>query len=165
MSNIHLENVPLRLGIRYVHMFIDESSLQSHKISLRNESALFVTDIQTHKRPNLVFRTPIIHDKWIPVKSMTPTMCCSACNSMVASVVTMNDPLTSTLSEGAPLCTVCFRGLHYEPHIDTDGNGQLQLRQGSVYQSFRVLPVDTFHKLTLEKEMEEIPSNATFKRF
>ena len=59
MSNTHLENVPLRLGIRYVHMFIDESSLQSHKISLRNESALFVTGIQTHKRPNLVFRTPI----------------------------------------------------------------------------------------------------------
>eukprot|EP00956_Cyclotella_meneghiniana_P011844 scaffold16648_cov51-Cyclotella_meneghiniana.AAC.3 len=160
MSNTHLENVPLRLGIRYVHIFIDQSSLQSHKINLRNESAFFVTDIQTHKRPNVVFQSPIIHDKWTPAKSTT---FCSACTSAVASVITMDDPLTSTLSEGTPLCAVCFRGLHYEQH--TDENELLQLRQGSVHQSFRVLPVDTFHKLTLEKEMEEIPGNATFNRF
>ena len=161
MSSIYLEQLPFRLGIRYVHITIDQMSPSKH-ISLCNESALFVTDIQTHKvnkhATNLYSRAPIIHDKWMPLKSTT---FCLACNTAVATIVTMNDELTSTVSSGTPMCTACFRDLHYQT---TDGPMD-ELRKSHAHQSFRVLPIDSFNCSTVHEDMAKMSSGAVFKRF
>ncbi|KAL3773922.1 hypothetical protein ACHAWO_004530 [Cyclotella atomus] len=154
MSDVHLENLPLRLGIRYVHIITDQSSLRPNKISLRNESALFVTSIQTHKS-NRTLTHPILHDKWTPLK---PPGSCSACNSATATVVTMNDELASTESQGAQLCGACFRDLHYKV-VSTE---MCELRTGSVHQSFKVLPIDTFNETVLKSEVDSISDGAIF---
>jgi hypothetical protein len=169
MSEIYLDDLPLRLGIRYVHIFFDRSCIHSNKIGLRNESTLFATDIQTHKcsaskgpsndipnHSSFISHAPIIHDKWTTSK---PTTLCSACNCSVATVVTMSDELTCTSSEGTPLCAVCFRDLHYQAT-----NSDCELRPGSAHQSFKVLSIDSFKQLALKNDMMQIQENAIFKR-
>ncbi|KAL7516408.1 hypothetical protein ACHAWX_001426 [Stephanocyclus meneghinianus] len=183
MSAIYLETLPVRLGMRYVHMFIDHSS----KPSLCNESALFVTDIHTHpslssynpetqdrlKNSVVLSRAPVIHDVWTPLKQIAS---CSACNSAAATVVTMNDELTDLSStvtaaytvrksstfnsvefQGVMLCACCFRDLHY---VESVGNNILRPR--SSHMVFRALPVDVFNKLSLAKATEKIPRSALF---
>lgn len=154
MSDICLNELPLRLGIRYVHILVDQPSLLHNKISLKNESAMFVTDIQMHKGgPSIRSTAPIIHDKWTPCKS---TPICSACNSAVATVVTLNDELASTLSDGTALCKTCYRSLHYH-NTGNDGS-----EADPSYQSFKALPLDDFNQLSLKNETDKIPDGAIF---
>lgn len=156
MSDVQLEKLPLRLGIRYVHFITDQSFLQQNKISLQNESALFVTGIETHKNhTSAQHSVPIFHDKWTALK---PPGSCSACNSATATIVTMNDESASTVSRETLLCGACFRDLHYR----LIGTEMCELRTGSVHQSFKVFPVDTFHQFVLRNELANIPDGAMF---
>ena len=178
MSEAYMENLPLRIGIRYVHMIIDHSSAQSG-----NESAVFVTDIHSHAStfPNgqgshdqLISLAPIIHDTWTPLK---PASFCSACNSAVASIVTINDKLTdlsSTITsasfagktssssaefQGVPLCVSCFRDLHYR--AASNGKGVV-LREGSAHQTHKAFAIDHYNSLTFAKANEKTPEGAMF---
>ncbi|KAL3794168.1 hypothetical protein HJC23_012875 [Cyclotella cryptica] len=187
MSKIYLESLPLRLGIRYVHMFIDNSSSQLDKASLCSESTLFVTDIHTNpclssykqethehlKNAVLISHAPIIHDAWTPLKQIPS---CSACNSAAATVVMMNDELTDLSStvtlanavsksstshqvefQGVLLCACCFRALHYAESV-----GNHVLRPSSRHMTFRALPVDVFNKLSYAMAADKVPKSAIF---
>ena len=161
MSKVYLEQLPFRLGIRYVHLMIDPVS-PARYTGIYNESAVFVTDIQTHKlherAAKLHTRAPTIYDKWAP---LNPTTFCLACKTAVATVVTMNDEMTSTISNGTPMCSSCFRDLHYK---STSESIEDMLRDGPAHQSFRVLPVGSFNCYTVYEDMKNISGSDVFKR-
>ena len=148
MSQMKLEDVPLRLGVRYFHMFVPPSTpLQlrpNNMWSLANESAVFVTGIYTHSNASgsntrhgghrsTDAKTPItLLDMWGSAHRQQHT--CFGCNHSFASVVTVNDPLTDAAPpsldsetntvhlQGVPMCSSCYQSLHYKP-ISGHGKG------------------------------------------
>ena len=211
MSEIRLEDVSLRLGVRYFHMFIppptpsslhllfhghghdevdDESS--SRKIhsswSLATESAVFVTGIHTiplskslskrtdvnneRKDDTIGTKHPIlIHDTWAAPQRHI----CYACNHSPASVVTVNDELTDAAPpglddrtnkiylQGVPLCSSCYRAMHYCRHENTDdGNRGLKLRPSENDHAFLVLSIEEYDRLVTLSSLDDSPANAGF---
>jgi hypothetical protein len=161
MVGIKLEDIPIRLGVRYSHI-----NLQSAKACdniLSNASALYVTDIQTHPvlssspgedQKGDTTRIPIvIHDIWTSSQqSQTTHDMCAACNYLPATVATVNDLLTDgsltfpsvensieTVNQGTPLCALCFRELHYQR--DDESSGDLLLLRPN-RSELKVFPVD-----------------------
>jgi len=152
MSEMKLEDLPLRLGVRYYHIFVppllspmlDLRSSNQNVLSLANESAVYVTGIHTHKKNNLSNNNNnnsaasskvapiIIHDTWASPQRHT----CLACNYSLASVVTVNDPLTDAAPpsldaasdrvhlQGVPMCSSCYHALHYKPVVSNDNNNR-----------------------------------------
>lgn len=146
MSESPLGKIPLRLGVRYVHVAVPCRLNQlSGMDGMSVETALFATDIKT--RPlggDGVVPGPILHDVW--TQSERPT--CLACRSATASVVVVDDPLVPDVApppvrhrcgaeeeegdtlefHGACLCQFCYRALHYEPCEERDESGMTLLR-------------------------------------
>eukprot|EP00984_Skeletonema_dohrnii_P021533 scaffold10792_cov139-Skeletonema_dohrnii-CCMP3373.AAC.1 len=154
MDGIKLEDLTLRLGVRYTHINLQSSEIgNSRSWDQSSASALFVTGIQSHPIPSSSSpesgeqeqndgqstnnRVPIIiHDIWTSSQqSQTHTMC-AACNYLPATVATVNDVMTdasltfpsseNNSSMGTPLCAPCFRELHYQR--SDDSGDLLQLR-------------------------------------
>lgn len=145
MSEAPLRKIPLRLGVRYVHIAVPCKLNQlSGMDSMSIETALFATDIQTYlssqggKMPG-----PILHDIWTQPERPT----CMACKSTTASVVVVDDPLIPDVApppirhncdaeedgdtlefHGACLCQFCYRALHYEPCDERDECGMTLLK-------------------------------------
>ena len=165
MVGIKLEDISIRLGVRYSHI-----NLQSPKACdniLSNASALYVTDIQSHPvhsssssgndkqdQKDDTTRIPIvIHDIWTSSQqSQTTHDMCTACNYLPATVATVNDLLTDgsltfpsvdnsieTVNQGTPLCALCFRELHYQR--DDESSGDLLLLRPN-RSELKVFPVD-----------------------
>ncbi len=130
MDGIKLEDLTLRLGVRYTHINL-QSRMGSNQ---RSESALLVTSIQSH--PISCSLSSDIGEqnheqsinKYVPIiiassqQSQTHNMCV-ACNYLPANVATVNDVMTDASltfpsidnnSMGTPLCASCFRELHYQ---------------------------------------------------
>ena len=183
MSEKKLEDLPLRLGVRYYHMFVPPpSSLNvrppSNLISLANESAVFVTGIHTHNGHDTTttpIKAPIIiHDTWASEKRYT----CLACNLSFATVVTVNDPLTDAPPpvldtktktvhlQGTPLCSSCYRALHYKPTSQgggEDSNTQpplLELRTN--HQPSLVFPIEEFQRMVAASTLDSVKTSQTF---
>ena len=173
MVEMRLEDLPIRLGVRFFHMFVpppiplfqhllDEhasSSSSSSSWCLSTESAVYVTGIHTHisgsgydattkNEENMEKGTKegrhippiLVHDAWSPPLRHV----CHACQHAHASIVTVDDELTdapppgleSTTERvhlwGVPMCSSCFRALHYRParircgkDSDDDNRGEL----------------------------------------
>lgn len=165
MAGIKLEDISIRLGVRYSHI-----NLQSSKVCdniLSNASALYVTDIQSYPvlsssssgnekedQKGDTTRIPIvIHDIWTSSQqSQTTHDMCTACNYLPATVATMNDLLTDasltfpsvdnsieSVNQGTPLCALCFRELHYQRDDESSGD-LLVLRPNR--SELKVFPVD-----------------------
>ncbi len=125
MVEMMLEDLPVRLGVRYFHMFIpppiplfqNVSSSSSSALSawcLSNESAVYVIGIHTHiigsdsnattekggeeEKEKEVRHVPpiIIHDAWSPPLRHV----CHACQHSYASIVTVDDELTDAPPPG-----------------------------------------------------------------
>jgi len=142
MSEMKLEDLPLRLGVRYYHMLVPPPTPlhfgSNNVMCLANESAVYVTGIHTHKSNDSSKKPIIIHDTWASPQRHT----CLACNYFLATVVTVNDPLTDSAPpsldpksnkvriQGVPLCSSCYRALHYEPVNNLD-QPLLKLRASS----------------------------------
>lgn len=210
MSELKLEDLSLRLGVRYFHMFIppptpsslrllfqgqndeidEESSRKNNSSwSLATESAVFVTGIHTllsnteslsnkpevaNEKKDEMVRTkqPIsIHDSWAAPQRHI----CYACNHSPASVVTINDELTDAAPpglddrtskvflQGVPLCSSCYRALHYCRHENTDdGPRVLTLRQSENDHAFLVFSIEEYERLVTSSSLDDIPPNAGF---
>eukprot|EP00985_Skeletonema_marinoi_P010914 scaffold5143_cov139-Skeletonema_marinoi.AAC.6 len=166
MDGIKLEDLSVRLGVRYTHINLQSAEIGNNNISWDQSSvsALFVTGIQSH--PILSSSSPenreqeqndgqstnnrvpiVIHDIWTSSQqSQTHTMC-AACTYLPATVATVNDVMTDAsltfpsvdnTSTGTPLCAPCFRELHYQR--SNDSGDLLQLRPNR--SQLKVFPVD-----------------------
>jgi len=212
MSEIKLEDVSLRLGVRYFHMFIPQPTPSSLRLllfhgqghdevddesssrktlsswSLATESAVFVTGIHTiplseslskrtdvnneRKDDTVGTKHPIlIHDTWAAPQRHI----CYACNHSPASVVTVNDELTDSAPpglddrtnkiylQGVPLCSSCYRAMHYCRHDNTDdGNRGLKLRPSENDHAFLVLSIEEYDRLVTLSSLDDSPANAGF---
>jgi hypothetical protein len=213
MSEIKLEDLSLRLGVRYFHMFIppptpsslrllfqgqgqhdevdEESSRKKHSSwSLATESAVFVTGIHTiplSKTDSLSKKTEVnnekkdetigtkqpilIHDTWAAPQRHI----CYACNHSPASVVTVNDELTDAAPpglddrtnkiclQGVPLCSSCYRALHYCRHENIDnGIQELKLRSSERDQAFLVFSIEEYERLVTLSSLDDVPPHAGF---
>jgi hypothetical protein len=213
MSEIKLEDLSLRLGVRYFHMFIppptpsslrllfqgqgqhdevdEESSRKNHSSwSLATESAVFVTGIHTiplsktdslskktevnneEKDETIGTKQPIlIHDTWAAPQRHI----CYACNHSPASVVTVNDELTDAAPpglddrtnkiylQGVPLCSPCYRALHYCRHENIDnGIKELKLRSSEHDQAFLVFSIEEYERLVSSSSLDDVPPHAGF---
>ena len=163
ISEMKLEDLPLRLGVRYYHMLVPPPTplhLESTNVmSLANESAVYVTGIHTHKSNKSTKPSIIIHDTWASPQRHT----CLACNYFLASVVTVNDPLTDSSPpnldsksnkvciQGVPLCSSCYRALHYEPANNLD-QPQLKLRASS--KPILVFPIEEYQRMVTASSLE-----------
>ena len=164
MSEMKLEDLPLRLGVRYYHMLVPPPTslhLGSNDVmSLANESAVYVTGIHTHKGKTMSTKPSIIiHDTWASPQRHT----CLACNYFLASVVTVNDPLTDSSPpsldsksnkvriQGVPLCSSCYRALHYEPANNLD-QPQLKLRTSS--KPSLVFSIEEYQRMVTASSLE-----------
>ena len=183
MSDMKLEDLPLRLGVRYFHMLIPPSTplhLRPNNIwSLASESAVYVTGIHTHSNASIV-KAPIIHDWWAPPQRHI----CSACNWSLASVVTVNDPLTDAAPpgldveyppgldvqpnkvhmQGVAMCSSCYQALHYEPSSPQDGENSnrsmLQLRQN--HKPSLVFPIEEYQRMVTASTLDEVSKRSGF---
>lgn len=209
MSEALLEETPLRLGVRYFHLSFQPTSsapgeMQERNIwSLNDESAVFVTGIQTHVIPYVGDTDPktkdettvqqksdnriqhgkrklntttscppiMLHDVWSTAKNLPN---CQACNTVCASVVTMNDTMADSSNcieigsnwvdsdrsrsfQGTALCSGCYRELHYRRVSPS----MLELRRENS-KEFRVLRVEDFFRRAIEEILKDVPTNAGF---
>jgi hypothetical protein len=118
MKDQPLKSLPLRLGVRYLHVFA--GNLQT---------SVFVTNVR-----------PVFDDEWkksvpkehFPVLlkpwSLSPNHWCKACGRLQAVVICLDDELTD--GSATPLCTSCHHSLHY------DSEGRLR------YDNFKVYPIE-----------------------
>lgn len=193
MSKMKLEELPLRLGVRYFHMFVPPPAplnLRPNNLwSLANESAVYVTGIHTlnnndtslnneggeGKRPPQHTKAPIIiHDTWGPAQRQI----CFACNYSLASVVTVNDPLTDAAPpalekedsnivhlQGVPMCSSCYQALHYQPsnRLEAeDRNSQPSLDLRSSHQPSLVFPIEDYQRMVMTTSLDSVPKNSAF---
>ena len=164
MSEMKLEDLPLRLGVRYYHMLVPPQTPlhlgSTNVMSLANESAVYVTGIHTHKGKTMSTKPSIIiHDTWASPQRHT----CLACNYFLATVVTVNDPLTDSAPpsldpksnkvsiQGVPLCSSCYRALHYEPANNLD-QPQLKLRTSS--KPSLVFSIEEYQRMVTASSLE-----------
>jgi len=150
MDGMKLEDLTLRLGVRYTHINLKSSRMGSNTSwDQISASSLYVTSIQTYPiscsspsdigeqndKQTINNRVPIvIHDIWTSSQQSQTHNMCAACNYLPATVATVNDVMTDASltfpsvdnSMGTPLCAPCFRDLHYQKSDDS-GN-LLQLR-------------------------------------
>ncbi|KAL7450689.1 hypothetical protein ACHAWC_004818 [Mediolabrus comicus] len=109
MVGIKLEDLYIRLGVRYSHINLQSSKSKVCDNILSNASALYVTDIQSHpvlsssssgnekedQKGNSTRIPIVIHDIWTSSQqSQTTHDMCAACNYLPATVATVNDLLT-----------------------------------------------------------------------
>lgn len=113
MVGIKLEDIPIRLGVRYSHINLQSSKSNVCDNILSDATALYVTDIQSHPilsssssgneqqdqkddTQSVSSSIPIvIHDIWTSSQqSQTTHDMCAACNYLPATVATVNDLLT-----------------------------------------------------------------------
>ena len=203
MSEMKLEDLPLRLGVRYYHIFVPPLlspmlDLRSNQnvLSLANESAVYVTGIHTHKNNNLSNNSNnnnnsaatsskvapiIIHDTWASPQRHT----CLACNYSLASVVTVNDPLTDAAPpsldaasdrvhlQGVPMCSSCYHALHYKPVVSNDSNREtgendnihippLLLELQPRHQPSLVFPIEEYQRMVTASLLDEFPNTVGF---
>ena len=196
MSEMKLEDLPLRLGVRYYHIFVPPLSspmlhLRSNQnaLSLANESAVYVTGIHTHKNNNLSNNSAatskvapiIIHDTWASPQRHT----CLACNYSLASVVTVNDPLTDAAPpsldaasnrvhlQGVPMCSSCYHALHYKPVVSNDNNREagendnihiqpLLLELRPRHQPSLVFSIEEYQRMVTASLLDELPNTTGF---
>ena len=100
MGHVRLEDLPLRLGVRYIHV---------HHGTV--ECNVFVVDRRWAKQSIVPY--PILHDIWALPCSASPQ--CEACRHRTAVWVTSS---TCTVTDGGPrfLCQACCRQLNVPDH-------------------------------------------------
>mmetsp|Transcript_188 Transcript_188/g.368 ORF Transcript_188/g.368 Transcript_188/m.368 type:complete len:130 (-) Transcript_188:1403-1792(-) len=111
----------------------------------------------------------IIHDTWA-----TPQRhFCLACKYSLASVVTVNDPLTDAMPlvmdrnsdrlhlKGVPMCSACYRALHYQPNNPQGGEkSSLELRPGN--RPSLVFPIEDYQRMVVGSSLDEAVKTAGF---
>jgi len=110
-------------------------------------------------------RAPIIiHDTWAPPQRHY----CLACNYSLASVVTVNSPLTDATPpglgldsdkvhpQGVPLCSACYEALHYQQSYrrgeDTGDQPLLKLRSHGPFLAF---PLDDYERMVTSSSLDD----------
>jgi len=189
MSQMKLEDIPLRLGVRYFHTFVPPPvplHLRPNNLcSIANESAVFVTGIHTRHNTSMNnfrnegiqssnARVPIIiHDTWAPPQRHT----CLACDYSPASVVAVNDPLTDSAPpsldpesnqvhlQGVPMCSSCYQALHYQPsnRREEGENGSeslLELRQD--HQPSLVFNIEDYQRMATASLLDKVRKSSAF---
>lgn len=186
MSEARLEDLPLRLGVRYFHMLVPPPAplcLRPNDLwSLANESAVFVTGIRTHidasavdsrcKRAERTKAPIVVHDTWAAPQRHF----CLACNHSLASVVTVDDPLTDAASpaldrnrdrvhlQGVAMCSSCYRALHYKPNHQRgeEGHSQPLLELWSKHRASLVFPIEDYQRMATASYLDDISKNVAF---
>ena len=170
MSQMRLDDLPLRLGVRYFHMLVRQPNKGRSWSGIFNQSALFITGINTQHLPSAIQAPIIMHDIWTqPI----PTTICLACKCAVATVVTISDELTDSSSslatatfgdsraadkQATPLCSSCYRALHYRGN-EKEGSFYLELRCSD--RPPKVLPLVDF-QIMASKGAIAIPEKSSF---
>ena len=99
MEQTRLDSIPIRIGVRYMHVFHGDC-----------ECALFFSDVRLRHSNEIYekYKYPLIHDTWNTCDRLQN---CTACNQIQAAVVIVGDKLTNKTH--TPLCPPCFQRLHY----------------------------------------------------
>ena len=102
---------------------------------------------------------------------------CLACNYALASIVTVNDPLTDATPAGVdsssdevhlqavPMCSSCYQALHYQPgnkRVGENGNNRsmLELRPGQ--QPSLVFPMDDYQIMATASSLDQVLKSSYF---
>jgi len=149
MHQTLLGDIPLRLGIRYVHVCNGDV-----------ETSLFLSDI-TMRFPNENISLeknafPLIHDIWTTSTSslVHGVGLCEGCHHCPATVLTIEDEFGD--GGPTPLCQACFRTLHFDGDKDgngTNGSGNNGGTNGDSgggklrYNNFKVVPMSVLQNL------------------
>lgn len=127
MADMKLEDLSLRLAVRYVHIFNGDC-----------ETSIFFTDVGMRTAHENIesHEYPIIHDIFTNSTSskIHGQALCKGCDHLPGEVVTIEDEL----SDGGPtlFCSLCYKKLHYK------GDGE-ELR----YNNFKVIPLSVLQNL------------------
>jgi DNA-nicking Smr family endonuclease len=153
MHNVHLKDIPIRLGVRYFHAFNgnlqtsiffsdviyhkDSLSRKSHTSNPENDTAIPVVQ-QDRGHPSIMATTL---DTWAfpSYTNNVDVSICQGCSHSIAVVVCLDDELT----DGSPtsLCAYCYHNLHYT------STGSLR------YNNFRAFPIElTYGRLLSVRE-------------
>ena len=100
MEQTRLNSIPIRIGVRYFHVFNGDC-----------ECTLFVSDVRVRHSNELYeeCKYPLIHDTWTTCDRFQN---CAACKQVQAAVVVVGDKLTNKTP--TPLCPHCFQRLYYK---------------------------------------------------
>lgn len=132
MRDIQLGDIIFRLGIRYVHVFNGDC-----------ETAIFFTDVTMRTTDEITPKSsyPLLHDVWTMTTAslVHGVSVCHGCDYCPAAVVTIEDELCDGGPTPVPLCTACFRKLHY---VKQDDGGDFVLRNNN----FKVVPMSILHE-------------------
>lgn len=146
--DIELGNIPLRLGIRYVHVCNGDIEISA-----------FASDITVRFHDENIQRKeyPILHDIWTTSTNSTVhgTGTCDACNFSAAVVITIEDEL----SDGGPtlFCKKCYWKLHASgTHQNNDTSEKDQISTKLRYNNFKVVPISILQNLSKSIGHDEI---------
>jgi len=133
MKDTLLGDIPMRLGIRYLHVFNGDV-----------ETSVFLSDISIRfKNENIQANEyPLLHDIWTTSTSsrVHVTGECLGCHHSPAVVVTIEDEFAD--GGPTPFCQECFRILHFDGKKSSNTNdGKLR------YNNFKVVPMSVLENL------------------
>jgi snRNA-activating protein complex subunit 3 len=133
MKDTLLGEIPMRLGIRYLHVSNGDV-----------ETSVFLSDISVRfKNENIQANEyPLLHDIWTTSTSsmVHGTAECVGCHHSHAVVVTIEDELAD--GGPTPFCQECFRLLHFDGEKNSSTNDE-KLR----YNNFKVVPISILENL------------------
>lgn len=146
--DIELGNIPLRLGIRYVHVCNGDI-----------EISVFASDITVRFQDENIQRKeyPILHDIWTTSTNSTVhgTGTCDACNFSAAVVITIEDEL----SNGCPtlFCQKCYWKLHASSTGENNDTSERDQKSTKLrYNNFKVVPISILQNLSKSTGHDEI---------
>jgi len=131
MEHATLQNIPIRLGTRYIHIYA--GNLQTSVI-VSNIRAKRSNDWEYISKEHY----PVVLDPW----SFSQNYTCQGCHKLPAVVICLDDEFTD--GSATPLCVICHHALHYDSH------GALRLF------NFKVYPIELLHERLLTVEEDQV---------
>jgi hypothetical protein len=139
MDQVTLGDIPMRLGMRYVHICHGDV-----------ETSVFVSDITMRMKDEITKRSqyPLLHDIWTTSTSslVHGVGVCEGCHHCPAVVLTIEDELAD--GGPTPFCRTCYEKLHYSHEKDeqeiTDTTSVAATAAAATtlrYNNFKVVPM------------------------
>jgi snRNA-activating protein of 50kDa MW C terminal. len=135
MDQVTLGDIPMRLGIRYVHVCHGDV-----------ETSVFLSDVTMRMKDEIIEKSqyPLLHDIWTTSTSslVHGVGVCEGCHHCPAVVLTIEDELAD--GGPTPFCRTCYEKLHYHGcgnHEKDVSESENTTTTTLRYNNFKVVPM------------------------
>mmetsp|Transcript_15217 Transcript_15217/g.28631 ORF Transcript_15217/g.28631 Transcript_15217/m.28631 type:complete len:615 (-) Transcript_15217:15-1859(-) len=158
MDEVLLGDIPIRLGLRYVHVCHGDV-----------ETSIFLSDITMRMKNEITEKSqyPLLHDIWTTSTSslVHGVGVCEGCHHCPAVVLTIEDELAD--GGPTPFCRSCYEKLHYHGCVNNDKEEPESTNHAATatttlrYNNFKVVPMSVLQSF-IDLSVGHDSNNALF---